>query len=142
MKDLEKLLKAAGFPGNPVEIDEKSVLFVLSEICREDFDRVAELLSKDAEKTAANAVGENAFCFALSGKELISVRFYPRNREIRVTCETGNDYFSVFPAHETGAQTVVPLLTQNRVACMSADCGMSYVLRTTDGRFVMVDGGK
>lgn len=141
MKDLEKLLEDAGFAGNSVEIDEKSVLFVLPDTCREDFDRVVGLLSKDAEKTAANAVGENAFCFALSGKELISVRFYPQNREIRVTCEIGNDYFSVFPAHETGAQTVVPLLTQNRVACMSADCGMSYVLRTTDGRFVLVDGG-
>ena len=141
MKDLEKLLEAAGFAGNKTEIDEKSVLFVLTEVCRADFDRVVGLLSKDAKKTAANAIGENAFYFALSGEDFIGVRFYPKKREIRVTCETGNDYFSVFPAHETGAQTVVPLLTQNRVACMSADCGMSYVLRTTDGRFVLVDGG-
>lgn len=141
MKDLEKLLEDAGFPGNPVEIDEKSVLFVLSDACREDFDRVVGLFSKNAEKTAANSIGENAFYFALSGEDFISVRFYPKNREIRVTCETGNDYFSAFPAHETGAQTEAPLLTQNRVACMSADCGMSYVLRTADGRFVLVDGG-
>ncbi len=141
MKDLEKLLKAAGFPGNPVEIDEKSVLFVLSDVSREDFDCVVGLLSKDAKKTAENVIGENAFYFALSGEDFISVRFYPKNREIRVTCETGNDYFSAFPAHETGAQTEAPLLTQNRVACMSADCGMSYVLRTADGRFVLVDGG-
>ena len=141
MKDLEKLLEDAGFAGNSVEIDEKSVLFVLTEVCRADFDRVVGLLSKDAKKTAANAIGENAFYFALSGEDFIGVRFYPKKREIRVTCETGNDYFSVFPAHETGAQTEAPLLTQNRVACMSADCGMSYVLRTADGRFVMVDGG-
>ena len=103
MKDLEKLLKAAGFAGNSVEIDEKSVLFVLSDACREDFDRVVGLFSKNAEKTAANSIGENAFYFALSGEDFISVRFYPKNREIRVTCETGNDYFSAFPAHETGA---------------------------------------
>ena len=141
MKDLEKLLKAAGFPGNPVEIDEKSVLFVLTDACREDFDRVVGLFSKNAEKTAANSIGENAFYFALVGEDFIGVRFYPKKREIRVTCETGNDYFSAFPVHETGAQTEAPLLTQNRVACMSADCGMSYVLRTADGRFVMVDGG-
>lgn len=141
MKDLEKLLEDAGFAGNSVEIDEKSVLFVLTEVCRADFDRVVGLLSKDAKKTAANAIGENAFYFALSGEDFIGVRFYPKKREIRVTCETGNDYFSAFPVHETGAQTEAPLLTQNRVACMSADCGMSYVLRTADGRFVMVDGG-
>lgn len=141
MKDLEKLLEAAGFAGNKTEIDERSELFVLSDVSREDFDCVVGLLSKDAKKTAANAIGENAFYFALSGEDFISVRFYPKNREIRVTCETGNDYFSAFPAHETGAQTLVPLLTQNRVACMSADCGMSYVLRTADGRFVLVDGG-
>lgn len=141
MKDLEKLLKAAGFAGNKTEIDEKSVLFVLTEVCRADFDRVVGLLSKDAKKTAANAIGENAFYFALSGEDFIGVRFYPKKREIRVTCETGNDYFSVFPVHEKGAQTAAPLLTQNRMACMSADCGMSYVLRTADGRFVMVDGG-
>lgn len=141
MKDLEKLLKAAGFAGNKTEIDEKSVLFVLTEVCRADFDRVVGLLSKDAKKTAANAIGENAFYFAISGEDFIGVRFYPKKREIRVTCETGNDYFSAFPVHETGVQTEAPLLTQNRVACMSADCGMSYVLRTADGRFVMVDGG-
>ena len=141
MKDLEKLLEAAGFAGNKTEIDEKSVLFVLTEVCRADFDRVVGLLSKDAKKTAANAIGENAFYFALSGEDFIGVLFYPKKREIRVTCETGNDYFSAFPVHETGAQTEAPLLTQNRVACMSADCGMSYVLRTTDGRFVLVDGG-
>lgn len=50
-----------------------------------------------------------------------------------MTCETGNDYFSAFPEHEKGAQTAAALLTQNRMACMSADCGMSYVLRTADG---------
>lgn len=105
------------------------MLFVLSDVSREDFDCVVGLLSKDAKKTAANAIGENAFYFALSGEDFIGVRFYPKKREIRVTCETGNDYFSAFPVHETGAQTEAPLLTQNRVACMSADCGMSYVLR-------------
>ena len=141
MKDLEKLLKAAGFAGNKVEIDERSELFVLSDVSREDFDRVVGLLSKEAKKTAENGIGENAFYFALSGDAFISVRFYPKKREIRVTCETGNDYFSVFPEHEKGAQTAAPLLTQNRMACMSADCGMSYVLRTADGRFVLIDGG-
>lgn len=141
MKDLEKFLKAAGFVGNKVEIDERSELFVLSDVSREDFDCVVGLLSKDAKKTAENGIGENAFYFALSGDDFIGVRFYPKKCEIRVTCETGNDYFSVFPEHKKGAQTITPLLTQNRVACMSADCGMSYVLRTADGRFALVDGG-
>ena len=74
MKDLEKFLKAAGFVGNKVEIDERSELFVLSDVSREDFDCVVGLLSKDAKKTAENGIGENAFSFALSGDDFIGVQ--------------------------------------------------------------------
>ncbi|MBR4767696.1 MAG: MBL fold metallo-hydrolase [Lachnospiraceae bacterium] len=43
---------------------------------------------------------------------------------------------------EAGAvQYVKPLLIQIRNAYYSVDCGMSYVIRTGDGRFVLIDGG-
>lgn len=34
-----------------------------------------------------------------------------------------------------------PLLTQLKLAYIKADCGMSYLLRLCDGRFVVIDGG-
>lgn len=36
---------------------------------------------------------------------------------------------------------VKPLLTQVRLSYFSYDCGMSYVIRLTDSRFVILDGG-
>jgi hypothetical protein len=36
---------------------------------------------------------------------------------------------------------VNPLITQVRPAYFSVDCGMSYVIRVSDGRFVLIDGG-
>lgn len=35
--------------------------------------------------------------------------------------------------------TVKPLLTQVRTAYFSADCGMAYVMRLSDGKFVLID---
>ena len=32
-----------------------------------------------------------------------------------------------------------PLLTQVRTAYFSADCGMAYIMRTADGKFVLID---
>jgi len=37
-------------------------------------------------------------------------------------------------------QIATPLLTQVRTAYVYCDCGMSYLLRLSDGRFVMIDG--
>ena len=36
---------------------------------------------------------------------------------------------------------VNPLITQVRTAYFSMDCGMSYVIRVSDGRFILIDGG-
>ena len=36
---------------------------------------------------------------------------------------------------------VTPLLTQVRQAFFSVDCGMTYVIRTCEGTFVLIDGG-
>lgn len=36
---------------------------------------------------------------------------------------------------------VTPLLTQVQNKFVSVDCGMSYVIRVCDGRFVLIDGG-
>ncbi len=142
MKDLEKALKQDGFIAEKIEIDKKSELFVLSDADRAQYNRICGLLSQNAERTETNQIGKNPFCFIGSGENLIGVGFSPNNKEIRVTCETGNDYFSVFPEHGKGTANAVPLLTQCHLACMSADCGMSYVLRTTDGRFILIDGGE
>lgn len=36
---------------------------------------------------------------------------------------------------------VTPLITQMRNAYFSVDCGMTYIIRTCDGRFILIDGG-
>ncbi|MBO7177290.1 MAG: MBL fold metallo-hydrolase, partial [Clostridia bacterium] len=34
---------------------------------------------------------------------------------------------------------ITPLLTQSRTSYFSVDCGMSYIMRTADGKFVLID---
>lgn len=42
---------------------------------------------------------------------------------------------------KTENNKVTPLITQVRNAYFSMDCGMTYVIRVCDGRFVLIDGG-
>ncbi len=36
---------------------------------------------------------------------------------------------------------ISPLITQVKLPYFTVDCGMSYVIRLSDGRFVIIDGG-
>ncbi len=55
-----------------------------------------------------------------------------------------NDEMSASTAAREGQQAealCTPLLTQGRPMYYACDCGMQYIIRLTDGRFIIIDGG-
>ena len=45
------------------------------------------------------------------------------------------------PAKADEGLQAAPLLTQGRLMYYAYDCGMQYIIRLTDGRFIIIDGG-
>ena len=82
-----------------------------------------------------NNTNKNSFVALKKGDDAVMVAYYPSVREMRVVTEPNSAYFSFkdTPCEEK----VQPLITQLDLV----DFGLSYVVRLTDGRFIIFDGG-
>ena len=83
----------------------------------------------------------NRFATYCSGGEALHVSYFSYRKMIRVVMETGSPCLQPRRADQKMPFTVKPLVTQVKLAYCKADCGMSYVIRLSDGRFVIIDGG-
>ena len=72
--------------------------------------------------------------------ERISLSFTEGDGCLRIVSETATD----LPPRAVDAKFIpvtTPLVTQVKLMYVGADCGMSYLIRLSDGRFIMIDGG-
>jgi beta-lactamase superfamily II metal-dependent hydrolase len=83
----------------------------------------------------------NRFATYCSGGEALHVSYFSYRKMIRVVMETGSPCLQPRREDQKMPFTVKPLVTQVKLAYCKADCGMSYVIRLSDGRFVIIDGG-
>ena len=75
--------------------------------------------------------------YARDGHVLL-ISYIPFDKATRVISEEN----TVIPPRETEAKKVcAPLMTQLKTPYLICDCGMSYVMRLCDGRFIVIDGG-
>jgi len=82
-------------------------------------------------------IGDVQFNTLTAGDHVLSCSYTPFDARIRVVSQENG----VIPPVETEVKKITtPLLTQVRTAYVFCDCGMSYLLRLSDGRFVMIDG--
>ena len=65
----------------------------------------------------------------------VFVNYFPLTGELQIVTEENSLYFSYADAR--GEDIVSPLVTQVKLT----DYGLSYVIRLTDGRFLVIDGG-
>lgn len=64
--------------------------------------------------------------------------YVPLDRATRVISEEN----TVVPACDTEVKKICkPLMTQLKTPYLICDCGMSYLMRLCDGRFIIIDGG-
>lgn len=82
--------------------------------------------------------GEALFTTCAKGGHVLLISYIPLDRATRVISEEN----TVIPPRETEKKALcTPLLTQMKTPYLVCDCGMSYLIRLCDGRFIVVDGG-
>ena len=84
--------------------------------------------------------GEVLFSTYAKDGQVLWLSYVPNETATRVISKEGG----VIPPRETapeGDVRVTPLMTQLRTPYLVCDCGMSYLMRLCDGRFIIVDGG-
>lgn len=86
----------------------------------------------------SHRIGEVLFHLLQKDTHLLTCSYTPFDGRMRVISEENGELPTVEDPIETPITT--PLLTQIRTAYVACDCGMSYLLRLSDGRFVMIDG--
>ena len=70
------------------------------------------------------------------GENALFINYFPTVRELSVVTETGCGYFSYSDRPQSTAASAE--ITQLELE----DFGMSYVIRLSDGRFIVIDGGR
>ena len=108
--------------------------------------------SSEAEfRAVLAAVAEQGFAFDSERKEgealfatyekdgqVLLISYSPLDQATRVISEKN----TVIPPRETEAKKIcTPLMTQLKTPYLICDCGMSYLMRLCDGRFIVIDGG-
>lgn len=96
----------------------------------------AALVQKGFQSISSHSFGEAAFTTFTKDTLALYVSYYPTVQQLRIVGEQNSPYLSLQPekAHYTGAPS---LLTQLELQ----DFGMSYLIRLSDGRFLVFDGG-
>ena len=120
------------------QCDDGAELFLIRKGTPESYGELLGLLgSLGFEENAAHTIGEVQFNTLCQGKHVLTCSYTPVDARIRVISQEEGE---LPPAAQAFTAITTPLLTQVRTAYVFCDCGMSYLLRLSDGRFVMIDG--
>ena len=88
------------------------------------------------EKKDAYENGTHLFSAFVKDNFGVFVNYYGATREMRIVEEEDCSYFSY--SDSFGGNLVTPKITQVKLE----DYGMSYVIKLSDGRFIVIDGGR
>lgn len=115
--------------------------YLIREQGRDAFYRLSAALEGGGCALYANRQDtHNLHATYLRADERISLSFTEGDGCIRIVTETATD----LPPRAVDAKFIpvtTPLVTQVKLMYVGADCGMSYLIRLSDGRFIMIDGG-
>ena len=81
------------------------------------------------------SVNGHSFVALFNGRDGVFVNYFEEICELYIVIETETAYFSHVPTNGAG---VTPQITQIKLE----DFGMSYAVRLSDGRFIIIDGGR
>ena len=110
--------------------------FFIAEAGREAFGKYGELLIDDGFALfEERARGGNRYAAYRSGDVGVFVNYYGGTDELFIVVEDGCAYFDY--GDTAGESSVAIELTQIALE----DFGLSYVIRLSDGRFIIIDGG-
>ena len=120
---------------------EKNAVLALSRDCNsDDYKNICDALKVNgytmySEKSEA----DNLFSTYTGDDCVLNVSYTPFENTVRLIRDNGR----LLPPSKVEFNDVCnPLITQVRNPYFVCDCGMTYVIRLADGRFVLIDGGE
>ncbi|MBQ8742972.1 MAG: MBL fold metallo-hydrolase [Clostridia bacterium] len=119
------------------QINENSHGVVVKNVSPERFEEYVELFVSDGYTLCErNDFAGNRFAALKKESEGAFINYYSAIRELTVVTESVSEYFSF--SDVAGENTVQMQITQLSLE----DYGMSYAVRLSDGRFILIDGGQ
>lgn len=102
----------------------------------EDFcEYVSKLIKAGFSETSRHKFGENTFCMLSNGNASLLLSYYPSVLQMRIVAQQGEMQLNHFDdSHDDIASTKLTMIDLE-------DFGESLVLRLSDGRFIIFDGG-
>lgn len=114
-----------------------SVVVVIPKAKSEAFSAYSDMLEcKGFEKKEFRSTDKQLYAAYFDGESAVFLNFFETVNELYIVIEENCKYFSYTDASTDTC--VSPTLTQMGLE----DYGMSYVVRLSDGRFVVIDGGR
>lgn len=120
-----------------VQINDRTTVYTLEGAEVSAFGAYCNLLAQDGfcKKEARLGVGRQYAAYEKEGTGVF-VTAYEGTGELRIVVEEECKYFSF--ADQAGKACTTPQITQIALE----DFGMSYVIRLSDGRMIVIDGGR
>ena len=140
MCDIEKICGSVYADSETTELLEGAKLIRLPNVGKGAYIELKSHLSENgAALYTENELDGNAFSTFTYENCRYTVYFTPCDGDVRIVSEP----LRALPAKdETKYESVAsPLLTQLKLTYINVDCGMSYLIRLSDGRMVLIDGG-
>lgn len=121
---------------NIVNVNRKAVIYKLFDAETEAFSKYcALLLEKDYVLKEKRDSGVYLYSAFLNGEEGVFVNYFNKTKQLYIVAEQNCNYFNF--SNVCSDPVTAPQITQLE----QEDYGMSYVIRLSDGRFIVIDGG-
>lgn len=134
-----ELFNIPAFGENCIEnrTNSSARVFVISNVGGEIFDSYRRLLEESGFINKEEyAVGAHRFAAYAQGTDGVFLNYFENIRELTIAVEDNCAYFDFA---DTPREASLPVqITQIELE----DFGMSYVIRLSDGRFIVIDGGR
>lgn len=116
--------------------NKKSDVYVLTESDENLFKALCSLLEENGfSKKEESSLNSNLYSAYFDGKDGVFINYYGELSEIIAVYEKDTPYFDY--ANEIKEKRNEPEITQIYLE----DFGMSYAIKLSDGRFIVIDGG-
>lgn len=109
----------------------------ITDVCENDYcDYISSIKKEGFLLNNSNKIWQNTFEIYTSNEDALYTCFYPQSCEMRIVCEKNSAYLTYSDSPKDKECEI--LVTQIALETF----GMSYVIRLTDGRFIIIDGGR
>ena len=123
-----------------INLEKNAVLAKAKDVSASDYQELCRNLENNGYVLYADKCeGENLFATYTGNGYILNVSFTSFEGTVRLICDNGD---CLPPAKCEYESVTTPLITQVRNPYFMCDCGMTYVIRLEDGRFVLIDGGE